>query len=93
MPDVIDGVMLHSPAMGSDWDLGVMAGEASPLSDSERQARIAARDDAKRARRECVFQLLDEALDGGRLRCDWSAETAAAAARGAHPPSCRWLPA
>jgi hypothetical protein len=92
MPDVIDGVMLHSPGMGSDWDLGVMAAEASPLPDAARRDRLAAREEAKRRRRECVFQLLDEALDAGRLACDWAAETAAAAARGAHAPRCSWVP-
>jgi hypothetical protein len=89
----VDGVMLHSPAMGSDWDLRVLAEEAGPPGDSApaRQARLAGREEAKRARRECVFQLLDAALDGARVACDWSAETPAAAARGAHAPFCRWV--
>ncbi len=89
----MDGVMLHSPAMGSDWDLRVLAEEAGPPGDSApaRQARLAGREEAKRARRECVFQLLDAALDGARVACDWSAETPAAAARGAHAPFCRWV--
>ena len=33
MPDLIDGMMLHSPAIGSDWDLNVIKAEDSSFDD------------------------------------------------------------